>query len=1139
MTHESEETKILNTREMGPPALTAGTVLSARYRLDAEIGRGGMGLVFRATDLKLQREVAVKVLLATLADDSARQRLQREARAAAALNHPHIVAVHDVGEDRGLPFFVMELVPGPTLGQARPSDLAEIVALALQICDALEHAHTTGIVHRDLKPDNVLFAATGDCGNIKLADLGLAIPARDVRLTAAGAIVGTASYMAPEQALGQTVDGRADLYALGVILYELCAGRAPFTGDDPLAIISQHVHASPVPPRMRNARITPALEAVILRLLAKEPGRRFASAAETAAALENALVEPTAAADAEAAGAIVLLDALSRGRLVGRAKELKQSRELWRRALGGQGHALLLSGDPGAGKTRLAREVLIQAALDGAAVLNGACYEYEATTPYLPFVEAFRVWTRKVEDDDTLRETLGEVAPEIAKLAPELTARLGPFPARDELAPHEERLYFFDAMARVFRALAAERGLIFYIDDLHWADSSTLGLLGHLMRTCHDEAILFVASYRDIELDRAHPLAKALIEWNRERLTTRISLRPFDLDETRRQLEALLGEDISTELAAVVFRETEGNPFFVEEVVKALIEEGAFRREHGHWERCEVTDLIIPQSVKAAVGNRLDRVSEDCNGVLRAAAVLGKNFAFAEVSLTAGDFGEDALLDVLDEAVSAQLIMVDHGERFAFTHDKIREVLYEELNPIRRRRLHMATAEGLLAAGDAAVETLAHHFIEGGDPEQGLRYAKKAAHEAESIFAFAEAIEAYSRAAECAETLGRDDERAVLEEAIGDAYTSNSQLISARSHYERALGLVSEPAARTRLLCRAGSSCVQTGDPLGLDYIREAHANFNAETDPADVAMALTIEARFHHLEGRHRRAIEMLERAAVLLEPMAGASRQAKAIPSRITEVYAYLSGAHQHLGLYEDANRWARKSVSFGEEQSVLAAQASGYEFLGENSYGRGEWQKGLEYAAKEREIAERMRSRERLGWVCFIETLCAISLGDIDLADRSLTAGLEFAKAIGESRLHSLLLSQQPWCLTMRGQFDEALEASVAAVAEADASGIFYLKVEARRGGAHTHYQRGEFDQALVLANESVALAEGKESKSAALYLGPLHVEILVAAGRLEEARDRSEAYADLVAGCQSPFFAAEAERIRELVDEARQI
>jgi serine/threonine-protein kinase len=209
-----------------------------------------MGTVFRATDLELRREVAVKILSTTSATSDGRERLVREARAAAALNHPHIVTIHDVGEASGFPFLVMELVQGPRLSQARPTDLARVVAIAVQICDALEHAHSNNIIHRDLKPDNVLFSSTGDSAGVKLADLGLALPVLDARISRAGIIVGTASYMAPEQAMGQTIDGRTDLYALGVLLYELTTGRLPFTGDDPLTIVSQHVHAPVVPPNV-------------------------------------------------------------------------------------------------------------------------------------------------------------------------------------------------------------------------------------------------------------------------------------------------------------------------------------------------------------------------------------------------------------------------------------------------------------------------------------------------------------------------------------------------------------------------------------------------------------------------------------------------------------------------------------------------------------------------------------------------------------------------------------------------------------------------------------------------------------------------------------------------------------------------
>src|SRR6185369_8755628 len=265
---DSQQTRILpdelRTTTVPPP----GTILRERYRLDSELGRGGMGTVYRATDLELQREVAVKVLSATAHNSDARERLIREARAAAALNHPHIVTIHDVGEVSGFPFLVMELVSGPRLSQARPGDIARVVTIATQICDALEHAHNNKIVHRDLKPDNVLLSGASDTSNVKLADLGLALPAYAARISRAGVIVGTAAYMAPEQALGQTIDGRADLYALGVLLY-------------PLTIVSQHVHAPVVPPRVLRSEIPPALETIIVRLLAKDPAQRFSSAAET------------------------------------------------------------------------------------------------------------------------------------------------------------------------------------------------------------------------------------------------------------------------------------------------------------------------------------------------------------------------------------------------------------------------------------------------------------------------------------------------------------------------------------------------------------------------------------------------------------------------------------------------------------------------------------------------------------------------------------------------------------------------------------------------------------------------------------------------------------------------------------------
>jgi tetratricopeptide (TPR) repeat protein len=1145
------QTRILPLEDSAKNTLTPGAVLRDRYRLESELGRGAMGIVYRATDLELMREVAVKVLPATPSWSDARERLLREARAAAALNHPHIISVHDVGETNGMPFFVMELVQGPSLSAARQLPLPRVIEIASQICAALDHAHANSIIHRDLKPDNVLLSRFDESASVKLADLGLALPTSDQRISRAGIIVGTAAYMAPEQAMGQTVDGRADLYALGVMLYELTTGRLPFTGHDALEVVSQHVHAPVVPPRAVRSDLPRSLEALILRLLAKDPAQRFPDAASVREALITVLNEPDSTFETESAPAVAILDALSRGRMVGRTTELSEARELWRRARDGHGHAILLSGEPGAGKTRLARELTIQAAVEGALVLSGGCYEYEATTPYLPFVEAFRRWVREQQDDNALREALGDSILEIAKLAPEIEMRLGPLPERHTLAAHEERLLFFDAVAQVLANLSRRQGLLFYADDLHWADHGTLWLLGHLLRQLRDQRVLVLGAYRETELERAHPLAKALVDWNRERLITRIALRRFDKSETAAQLGALLGEEVSADFGDAVHRETEGNPFFVEEVLKALIERGSVRRESGRWRRCDVEQLVIPQSVKEAIGHRLDRVSSQCNEVLRAAAVLGKVFKFEDLMATAPQ-NEDALLDALDEAVDAQLIASTNDELFTFTHDKIREVLYEELNPIRRRRLHRAAAEALerqTGKLTVAVEKLAHHFIQAGDHDRGLHYAKCAAREAERVFAFDEAISAYTRARDCAEALDQTGEQLEMEESIGKAYLLQGDKLPAGEHFERALSLATDPATRARLQSEAAASLVTTGDQRGLEYIREALVILNPETNPLETANALSIKGRFHHLHGRHQRAIELELEALRLVAPAAEQETVSSLAAPIIPQIYAYLAGAYQHSGLFLDADEWARRAIEFGERHKIPSSEAMGYEFLGENAVNRGEFDIALQHAAHEREIAKKLRSHELRAWTYFVVAQCSWHFGRANDAEREYVEGIALAEAIGEQRLTWLLKSNLAAVQAELGRFDEALLTAQETLRDAGVSGLLYTRFEALRGVARVRFKRAkglvktsdsnnefnqiELDEAERSCEAALELVTPTESRLPRLWLGPLHVRVLLAQGKRDDAKRILNEYQAVVKKCQTPFFAEEAANLSTLL------
>jgi serine/threonine-protein kinase len=269
-----------------------GRVLADRYAVGELLGRGGMAEVYRATDGVLDRPVAVKVLGSWLAGDATFvERFRREALAAARISHPNLVAVYDAGSDDGLHYIVMELVPGRTLadvlgseGRLDPDHAAKVATSA---ADALEVAHAAGLVHRDVKPANVM--VTPD-GRAKLMDLGIARNVDGVTITGASSILGTAGYVSPEQARGDRVDHRSDIYSLGCVLFEMLAGRQPFVADSPVAVAYKHVHETPAFPTSLEPPVPPALEAVTLRAMEKDPADRFQSAAEMKAALEDRTV---------------------------------------------------------------------------------------------------------------------------------------------------------------------------------------------------------------------------------------------------------------------------------------------------------------------------------------------------------------------------------------------------------------------------------------------------------------------------------------------------------------------------------------------------------------------------------------------------------------------------------------------------------------------------------------------------------------------------------------------------------------------------------------------------------------------------------------------------------------------------------
>jgi len=430
-----------------------------RYQLGELLGRGGMGTVYKGKDDVLQRSVAVKLLSAPGLGTEGRARMLREARSVASLNHPNIVAVYDAGEAKmegagSTPFVVMELVIGRNLAEAPPRDLDQIAEIASQLCKALDHAHSHQIIHRDLKPENVLLT---DQGVAKLVDFGLARSVTS-RLTVEGTITGTLAYMPPELALGQDFDGRADLYSLGVMLYELTTGQLPFESDSPVAMITQHLHAPVVPPRAHNPELPIVLDNLIVNLLAKDPKDRPASAAEVLAVLDSLDSEAESAAPPRE---LTLLDRIVRGRMVGRESELAEVKSIWSRAAAGQGQTLLISGEPGIGKSSLTRELITQVEVTGGSAFVGESYA-DGGAPYDPFAQIVRQALQAESSDDTGQDPRHKLAfpdfvlADLLVLAPELRLYYQDVPPNPAMNPELEQRRLFENLV-IFAEAMSER----------------------------------------------------------------------------------------------------------------------------------------------------------------------------------------------------------------------------------------------------------------------------------------------------------------------------------------------------------------------------------------------------------------------------------------------------------------------------------------------------------------------------------------------------------------------------------------------------------------------------------------------------------------------------------------------------------
>jgi DNA-binding SARP family transcriptional activator len=689
-------------------------------------------------------------------------------------------------------------------------------------------------------------------------------------------------------------------------------------------------------------------------------------------------------------------------RMVGRADELAQAETLWRQAVGGEAQTLVVSGEAGIGKTRLVREVTALAEASNAVILAGDCYA-EGGAPYA----AISPWLRAtLAGPFPVRLDLpGHVLADLLTLAPDLRPAYPDTPPNPPLDPWAEQQRFFDSVVAFCAALAqvTRRPLLARVEDIHWADAGSLALLRHLARRSHGLGLrlLLVMTLRDTEAALAgeQTLQEMLLSLNRERLAEHLHLERLTRDQTHDLLADLLATSgvISSEFLDAIYAETEGNPFFVEEVCKALASAGQLFFAGGRWQRLEMAEIVIPESVREAILGRVARLPVVDQETLRLAAILGRGFDFAVLQAVSNE-NEETLGAALERAEHAHLIHEEsHAGRlhFRFVHALIPLALRQSLSGLRRQRLHAHVAAAIANHRSDDVEALAYHCAAAGQTAQAIAYARQAAKRAQTMYAYESALAQLRLALDLLEDAGDPEIRLGVLEEMADLYVLLAEGVRGVPLYQEALAL-------WRRLPRG------------------------------DLWQAVRLQRKIGEAVTRMSQFADYQRLATLSRESLLAGLRLVAGQPPHLETVrlLTVLSRDAWYSGVgvdWEAAERYAHAAVEMAEELDAPVELAAALEALAILHGVRGQLRERLAIARRRLELSRDRRfddPRQR-AYILFQVGYALVDIGEYTQAVAHLRAAGELARQIQDLALLSDVWSQLGECTLHLDRWDELLE------------------------------------------------------------------------------------------------------------------
>jgi tetratricopeptide (TPR) repeat protein len=1077
------------------------------YELTEVLGQGGMGVVCRARDTRLRRDVAIK-LLKRGADPDGVNRLIREARLASSLNHPNIVTVFDAGETEHGHFIAMEFVRGRTLRslirEQRP--LSEIIRIVRQVAEALAVAHDAGLVHRDVKPENVMVR---DDGYVKVLDFGVTrrvdtapdAATDELFATQQDVFHGTLRYMSPEQATGAFA-AASDVFSLGITFYELVTGRHPFEADSVYGVVQSILSDAVIQPSHVNTELVGPIDTLIVRMLEKDPRLR-----PTAAEVASVLTSPLDSVPVSSPVNVPQTTDCS----VGRSRPLGELRRGLDLVLRGRGLVMCVSGEAGIGKTSLVETFLTDVVRQHAAVqiARGRCSERLAgAEAYLVLLDALESLLRP--GNPSITRAMKAVAPHWYKQV---------VPSADGDAPRDmqsdeairgsqerlkrELLAFLDGVSRM-------RPIVLYFDDVHWADESTVDVLAYVTRHLDRLPLLVLVTYRPEELTvQRHPFLTLKRDLQGRGLCREIVLEFLTSNEVKEYVDLRLAQHhLPATFADMLHEKTEGSPLFVTDMLNYLIDQKVIESAPSGWELTRpVPDIArdLPESIRGLIHRKIEALDENHRRMLAVASVAGQEFDALVVAKALGRNEADVeeQLDRLDRVHGFVCRLQEHicpngapTLRFAFVHVLYQNTFYAALTPARKAGVSRAVAIALeeVYAGRTTeiAATLAMLYEAAREFSLAAGFFHTAATRARDVLAYPEAYMLGRRALDNLRALPEDEglRRRELDIllTLGVPATASQGFshAEARAVYDRA-----------RELCLEFNETSQLGHVLyglvalhivrlQIDSAEEAGAQIvelGHETGDAELLIQGTnAMGMVSFYTGAFESAVEHFEhlRAHFHIHSRKHVLREFGYDPA--TAAHCYLSWSRWCLGFPDRAVRDVKDAVEAASEIDYPYASALALNFACALAMWRGEWEEAAALNAKLRQVSHDGGFSYFTGTATFFAGVLEWRTGELTRGLSRMNEGMKVLRSMDARASPRRLAGEWALAYAATGQIDEGLRIVTTEMREATRDRFWHA--ELLRARAELLLQRGR-DGDLAGAEgslrEAIHIARVQHAKS----------------------------------------------------------